>query len=80
MVLIALLVIGAACLAGYWWLGKTATPGQRAIEAHVRELRFSFLRTMGAKFKSTDPDWWTRPTERHEPVPEPDEHKEPWRY
>ncbi|MGH9094947.1 MAG: hypothetical protein ACRDXE_07290 [Acidimicrobiales bacterium] len=80
MALIALLVISAACLAGYWWLGQTATPGQRAIEEHVRALRFSFLRTMGAKFKSADPDWWTRPTERQEPIPEPDEHKEPWRH
>jgi hypothetical protein len=79
VVLIILLVVCAACLAGWWWLGETATPGQRAIEEHVRSLRFSFLRTMGAKFKATDPEWWTRPPEGGEAVPEPDEHKQPWR-
>ena len=77
---VIVVLICGGCLAGYIWLGKTATPGQKAIEARVKEMRWSFWRSIGGRARAGDADWWTGGlgAPRHA-VPEPDEHKEGWR-
>ncbi len=89
MVFLVLVGIALACLLGYWWLGKTATPGQRAIEERWRANRGSIRRSaagvpgllgrMSFGRAHRDVDWWTREPDKAPAVPEPDEHKQPWR-
>lgn len=90
MVFLILLAVAAACLAGYWWLGKTATPGQRAIEERWKANRGALRRAtasvpglmgrMHAGRAHRDADWWSRQPASLPEVPEPEEHKEPWRH
>ncbi|HET9692501.1 MAG TPA: hypothetical protein VFP61_15225 [Acidimicrobiales bacterium] len=86
MVLVVLAGVCAACVAGWWWLGHTATPGQRAFEERRRAARRALWRTpalptffgRGGTKAARDVEYWTRSTPA-EPVPEPVEHQQPWR-
>ena len=87
MVLVVLVGVCVLCGAGYWWLGRTATPGQTAIEDRFRANRRALRRVLSVpsvfgriapSTRQRDAEWWTR-TPDVTPVPEPDEHKQPWR-
>jgi hypothetical protein len=85
VVIVVLLAVCVVSLAGWWWLGKTATPGQRAIEERIKArhramFKIPAIPTMfgrGTARGARDPEWWTRTPSTV--VPEPDEHKEAWR-
>lgn len=76
--LVVLVAICAGCIAGYVWLGRTATPGQQAMEERIKTMRWSFWRSMTGRGGRSDPDAWD-PVPTASAVPEPDEHKEHWR-
>jgi hypothetical protein len=86
VVALVLCIVCAACIAGWWWLGRTATPGQRALEERRRARRKArwgapaiprFFGSAGGR-RAADVEWWTRDAPR-DAVPEPPEHQEPWR-
>ena len=89
MVLVVLLAVCGASLAGWWWLGKTATPGQKALEDRRRAARRALWRTPAAPTflgvgggrrarAARDASFWTA-SPPVDAVPEPPEHQEPWR-
>jgi len=87
MLVVVLVAVCVASMAGYWWLGRTATPGQKALEERLKANRGALRRTlsvpsvfgrMAAPKSHRDASWWTRQPDAPA-VPEPDEHKEQWR-
>ena len=89
MVFVVLLALCALCVAGYWWLGKTATPGQKAIEERWKANRGALRRSVagipslfgraGTGRSHRDVDWWARQPDAPK-LPEPEEHKDTWRH
>ncbi|MDQ6784870.1 MAG: hypothetical protein M3063_15835 [Actinomycetota bacterium] len=81
MTVVWLVVVAAICagsLVGYVWLGRTATPGQQAMEGRIKTMRWSFWRAVTGRARGSNPDVWD-PVGSVSPVPEPEEHKQGWR-